>query len=147
MQLGGEHESYVLEGIERFTKRLRPYVQLEWVLLSHAGGNETRSRRQESAVILTKIKERDLVIVLDEHGAQLDSPQFAKQLEKWQLAARPIVFIIGGAYGVSDALLARADTVWSLGPLVFPHQLVRLVLIEQLYRGFAILAGSPYHHA
>lgn len=144
--IGKEHESYIKTGLELFTKRLRPHTNVEWVLLPYAGGDEVRSRRGESRLILDKIDERDLVVLLDERGTEWDSPGFAAQLDRWQGSGKRIVFVIGGAYGVSEELSKRSDFSWSLSALVFPHQLVRLLLLEQLYRGYAILAGSPYHH-
>jgi len=145
--IGREHESYVKEGLELFTKRLRPYAQVEWTLLPYAGGDEARSRREESRAVLARIDDRDLVILLDERGTEWDSPTLAAQLERWQGLGKRLVFIIGGAYGVSDELSARADFSWCLSKLVFPHQLVRLLLLEQLYRSYSILAGTPYHHS
>ena len=86
------------------------------------------------------------MILLDETGTLLDSPSLASHLEA-QMTQRRVTLIIGGAYGVSTELQQRADLVWSLSPLVFPHQLVRLILAEQLYRAQQIAASSAYHHA
>ena len=89
----------------------------------------------------------DYVILLDEIGDELDSPGFARLVDTAFTNARPVVLVIGGAYGVDDRIRQRADAVWSLSPLVFPHQLVRLILIEQLYPAQQITAGYPYHHS
>ena len=85
-------------------------------------------------------------MLLDERGDEIDSPQLARVLDNAFTVGRQITFIIGGAYGVDDRVHQRADFVWSLSPLVFPHQLVRLILSEQLYRAQQITAGHPYHH-
>jgi len=86
------------------------------------------------------------VIVLDDTGKQLSSASFSENLESWVMGDKDICFVIGGAYGVDDQLLAEADFVWSLGKLTLPHQLARLVLIEQLYRAVSIWENGNYHH-
>jgi 23S rRNA (pseudouridine1915-N3)-methyltransferase len=86
------------------------------------------------------------VVLLDERGVSLDSPALALKVDQLATQGKAITFLIGGAYGVTDALRKKADLVWSLSPLVFPHQLVRLILTEQLYRAQQILAGGSYHH-
>ncbi len=85
-------------------------------------------------------------IALDEHGEQLPSPAFAKRLERWSVAHGPLAFLVGDAYGHHAPSLALADAKLSLGPMVLPHQLAHLVLVEQLYRAATILAGTGYHH-
>src|SRR5699024_2652867 len=102
---------------------------------------------EESAAIAKHVRTTDYVILLDERGKNFTSPQLAQHVQQLFDTGRHPVFIIGGAYGVNDALRARADTVWSLSNLVFPHQLVRLMVVEQLYRAQEITAGRPYHHA
>jgi len=144
--IGKKHESYVREGVEDFTKRINRYTPVEWILLPHAGADEEASRRMESRAISEKFNNSSVIVLLDERGQMYDSPALARHLEQWQIGGRDVVFVIGGAYGVDDALQRRADYVWSLSQLVFPHQLVRLVLAEQLYRAFTILKGEPYHH-
>ena len=91
-------------------------------------------------------KERLQLIIAHERGKQFDSPALSRQIEQVFPTSKTPVFIIGGAYGVDDFLTSRANLVWSLSPLVFPHQLVRLILAEQLYRAQEIAAGHPYHH-
>lgn len=92
------------------------------------------------------LKPDDYVILLDERGKQFDSPALSAKLADIAAGARPVVIVIGGAYGVDERLLERADLIWSLSPLVFPHRLVRLILVEQLYRFQSIRAGQKYHH-
>ena len=87
------------------------------------------------------------MILLDENGRHFSSEEFARQLEKWQVAGdKNLVFIIGGAYGFGEALITRANMTLSLSQMTFSHQMVRLIFVEQLYRAFTILKGEPYHH-
>ncbi len=144
--IGKKHDSWVSEGIDRYESRLKkPYVT-EWVLLPHSALSDAAARQEESERILGKVSPQDFVILLDERGDELESPQLAHLLDNTFTAGRQIVVVIGGAYGVDDFVHQRADVVLSLSPLVFPHQLVRLILAEQLYRAQQITAGHPYHH-
>ena len=145
--VGKKHESWVVDGIERYQKRLHKPFMVEWVLLPHSARDGAIARQDESERILHKLTPQDYVVVLDERGKSLDSPALSKLCEQQFSASRHITIIIGGAYGVSDELRERADVVWSLSPLVFPHQLVRLILTEQLYRAQEIAASGPYHHS
>lgn len=144
--VGKKHEMWVREGIERYSERLGGPWATKWTLLPHSARDAREARQDESEAILSKLDSRDYVILLDERGRQLDSPDLSRLVAGLVDSARPIVFVIGGAYGVDDRLTARADFVWSLSPLVFPHQLVRLILAEQLYRAQAIDRNHPYHH-
>lgn len=147
LAVGKKHESWVAEGIERYQKRLKAPFLVEWVLMAHSALEADRARQEESGRILSGLPASAYVILLDERGRQLDSPSLAAVLQEQLNHSREIVLIIGGAYGVSNQLRQRADLVWSLSPLVFPHQLVRLLLIEQLYRSQQIITGGHYHHA
>lgn len=144
--IGKKHESWVFEGIVRYEKRLKAAFSSEWVFLPHSAYEGDRARQEESERILSRLDAHAYVIVLDERGKILDSPSLSRLLEEQFIHSRDVVLIIGGAYGVTEELRQRADLVWSLSPLVFPHQLVRLILIEQLYRAQEIGAGNPYHH-
>ena len=146
LAVGKKHDSWVSEGIERYQKRLKAPFLTEWVLLPHSSLDGVRARQDESERILLKLDAYDYVILLDERGKELDSPTFAGVLSERLDRSMKILVIIGGAFGVTDELRDRADLVWSLSPLVFPHQLVRLVLIEQLYRAQQIVLGGSYHH-
>ncbi len=146
LAIGKKHEPWVAEGIERFSKRLQPAYGAEWVLLAHSSLNGLSARHDESGRLLNRLNANDYVILLDERGQQLDSPAVARVLDQQLANGRKIVLTIGGAYGVDDSVRQRADLMWSLSKLVFPHQLVRLILIEQLYRAQAINLGHPYHH-
>lgn len=144
--IGKKHEAWVSDGIERYEKRLKQPFLIEWVLLPHSVKNGLAARQDESQRILSRLNAHDYVILLDERGKLLDSPGLSGTLSSQFDHSRPVTIIIGGAYGVDDSVHQRADLVWSLSPLVFPHQLVRLILAEQLYRAQEIAAGNPYHH-
>ena len=144
--IGKKHESWVAEGIERYQRRLkRPFV-IEWVFLPHSALPGDRARQEESQRILSHLNANDYVILLDERGESIDSPDLSKRLLKPLESSREVVIIIGGAYGVDNIIHHRADFVWSLSQLVFPHQLVRLILAEQIYRAQEIAGSKPYHH-
>lgn len=146
LAIGKKHEAWVTDGIERYQKRLRQPFLLEWAYLPHSAREGISARQEESERILSRLKNDDFVVLLDERGKMIDSPALASLLEQPLNTSRSIVLIIGGAYGVDDTVHSRADFIWSLSPLVFPHQLVRLLLAEQLYRAQEISAGNPYHH-
>ena len=114
--------------------------------MPHSALSGDRARQEESQRILSHLNANDYVILLDERGKSIDSPSFSKLLLSPLESSREVVIIIGGAYGVDDTIHHNADFVWSLSQLVFPHQLVRLILAEQIYRAQEIAGGKPYHH-
>jgi 23S rRNA (pseudouridine1915-N3)-methyltransferase len=131
--------------ITDYTKRLPRTISVTWQYLKHANtGDVTTSKHQESESILRVLSPSDYVILLDENGELITSTRLSRLLFD---AAKDVVFVIGGAYGVSDSVKNRANFVWSLSTLVFPHQIVRLLLSEQLYRAHAIHVNHPYHHS
>jgi 23S rRNA (pseudouridine1915-N3)-methyltransferase len=146
LAVGKKHEAWVEDGIRRYETRLKRPFNTEWVLLPHSSREGLAARQEESERLLSRLKTDDFVILLDERGKLYDSPAFSQLVLQPLESSRQVVMIIGGAYGVDDSVHARADSVWSLSPLVFPHQLVRLLLAEQLYRAQEIAAGHPYHH-
>lgn len=146
LAIGKRHEEWVIEGIQRYQKRLRAPFAVEWVLLPHSSLEGERARLEESERLIERLSADSYVVLLDERGVSLDSPALALKVDQLATQGKAITFLIGGAYGVTDALRKKADLVWSLSPLVFPHQLVRLILTEQLYRAQQILAGGSYHH-
>lgn len=143
--IGKKHESWITEGLNRYQKRLRGAFSVEWILLPYSSKNNHLARQAESEAILQRISQQDYVILLDERGSGLSSVELSQKLQTVS-SRQQIVFVIGGAYGVSQQLMERADFVWSLSKLVFPHMLVRLLLIEQIYRSQEISRGGPYHH-
>lgn len=146
LAIGKKHESWVVGGIRRYEVRLKRPFDVQWELLPHSSREGDVARQEESKRILTRLTPQDWVMLLDERGSLLDSPAVSKTLLQPLQASEKVCVIIGGAYGVDDALMNRANLIWSLSPLVFPHQLVRLMVIEQLYRAQEIRDGKPYHH-
>lgn len=143
--IGKKHEKWVKDGIDRYETRLRKPWDITWQYLPHSSLAAEAARAEESRRILEKVDRDDYLVLLDERGKMLNSPALARLLEA-QLGFKKVVLVIGGAYGVDDSVRARANTVWSLSDLVFPHQLVRLIITEQIYRAGEIAAGRPYHH-
>ncbi len=133
---------------DEYQKRLAPSAQIAWQLLPAQSSNQSPElhRSQESVAILGCLKSSDSVVLLDERGAQESNEQFAQRFNRLAGQRGRLVFIIGGAFGVSDEVRQRADYTWSLSKLVFPHKLVRVLLLEQLYRTQMVLRGHPYHH-
>ena len=144
--VGKKHESWVSEGIERYQKRLKAPFSLEWVLLPHSSLEGLSARQEESQRILSRLDAYDYVILLDERGKLIDSPIVSQLLEERLNSSQKIALVIGGAYGVNDEIRQRVNFTWSFSPLVFPHQLVRLLLVEQIYRAQEIARGGSYHH-
>ena len=107
-----------------------------------------RMKVLEEEMILKRLQPHHYLILLDERGKMLTSPQWAHQFQQcMNQGVKTLVILIGGAFGVSDAVKKKAQQCWSLSGLVFPHQLVRLIVAEQVYRSFSILNNSPYHHS
>ena len=146
LAVGKKHESWVADGIGRYEKRLRKPFDTSWQLLAHSAREGDAARSEESDRILAKVNTGEFVVLLDERGRNVPSPELAATLQRAFDASRTVVLVIGGAYGVDDRVRQRADFVWSLSKLVFPHQLVRLIVAEQLYRAQEIANGRPYHH-
>jgi 23S rRNA (pseudouridine1915-N3)-methyltransferase len=146
LAVGKKHENWVADGIDRYERRLRKPFDASWQLLPHSAREGEAARAEESERLLAKLDRDDFAVLLDERGENVDSPGLARLLRSALDASRPVALVIGGAYGVDDRVRRRADFVWSLSRLVFPHQLVRLIAAEQLYRAQEIAAGRPYHH-
>lgn len=144
--IGKKHEAWVQSGIERYQKRLRAPFDIEWVLLPHSSLEGMQARKEESERLLSRLSSTDYVLLLDETGKMTDSPSFSRMLDGAQASGKSVVFVIGGAYGVDERVQNRANGVLSLSPMVFPHQMVRLILVEQLYRAQEIARGGKYHH-
>ena len=145
LAVGKKHESWVSEGIGRYEKRLQRPFETSWQILPHSAREGDAARADESARLLAKINDEDYVVLLDERGTNLDSPSLSSYLLSSLQRSQPVVMIIGGAYGVDESIQQRANLIWSLSKLVFPHQLVRLILAEQIYRAQEIAGGRPYH--
>lgn len=149
--IGKGHESYVKEGIEDFTRRISKYYPIEWKIFSPAkqtaNSVENDIKKIEAQTILQALQKEDYVVLLDETGKQISSPQLASFIQNQaNSSVRQLVFLIGGAFGVDEIIKSRANFIWSFSQLVFPHQLVRLMLAEQIYRACTIIRNEKYHH-
>ena len=144
--VGKKHESWVHEGVERYEKRLRAPWNVDWVILPHSAREGQEARQEESERIIKHLKPDDIIVLLDERGKNLTSPALSQFLSDNLNQSKRIVLVIGGAYGVTDDFRQKATSVWSLSGLVFPHQLVRLIAVEQIYRAQEIAFGRNYHH-
>ena len=143
--VGKLKEKYLKDGIAEYIKRLGRFTKFESIELTDEKTPDNASEAENKA-ILAKVGDRDYVIALAIEGKQFPSEQFAKELEQATLRGySDITFIIGGSLGLSPKVKKRANQLMSFGLLTFPHQLMRLVLVEQIYRAFMIQQGSPYH--
>ena len=148
--VGKAHEPYVKEGIEIFTKRISHYYPIEWKIFPPAKTSEKfndQVKRNEAKQLLDAIQPGDILVALDETGRQWNSPELAAFIQqKANSSTKNLVFLIGGAYGLHETILNICNYKWSLSKLVFPHQLVRLILSEQVYRACTIIRNEKYHH-
>ena len=147
--IGKKVPAWVHSGVNEYSKRLRQDYDLNFIeiasSLSGAAADKKLKLRKEGDAILDKTKKEDYVIALDQRGAHINTSGLASKLDTYQNNVRKLVFLIGGADGLHESCLDRADEIWSLSELTFPHALVRVVLTEQLYRANSILRGHPYH--
>lgn len=142
LSIGKGKDALTDDLIKHFEMRILRYTPIEWVYLEHES-----TKVKEGEKLLSLIKKEDYVVLLDEKGKDMKSEAVAELIENRMLdSVKRMVFIIGGAYGVSDAIHVRANYTWKLSSLVFPHLLVRVILVEQLYRAMTILKGEKYHH-
>jgi 23S rRNA (pseudouridine1915-N3)-methyltransferase len=149
--VGKNNETYIKEGVEDFTRRISRYFKVEWHILpqpKNAGLlSEMDLKKKEGETILQLLGKDDYLVALDERGKQLSSEGLAAFIQaRANESNKQLIFLIGGAYGIDEAVLKRANYKWSLSQLVFPHQLVRLILAEQVYRACTILKNEKYHH-
>ena len=150
--VGKAHDPYVKEGIELFTKRIGNYYPAEWNIIAPpknaASLSETELKKKEGEIIIGLLQKEDQLFLLDERGKLPNNRQLSELIQsKADNGAKTLVFLIGGAFGVSEEVMKRANYTWSLSPLVFPHQLVRLMLAEQVYRACTIARNEKYHHS
>lgn len=151
--VGKIKEKYLRDGIEEYKKRLSRYCSIELIEIPDEKAPETLSEKEGEQVkikegqgILKHIKEGTYVIALDIKGKNLSSEEFSNTLKDLALTGKSsIAFIIGGSLGISKEVLQRADYSLSFSKMTFPHQLMRMILLEQIYRGFKIIKGEPYH--
>lgn len=150
IQIGKTEEKYLKEGISIYEKRLKHYTKFEVEEIAALKGaknlSQEEQKKKEGELLLDKLSNSDFVILLDEVGKEFNSPKFAQFLQKKMNSGLDITFIIGGPFGFSDEIYARANDKVALSQLTLTHQMVRLFFTEQLYRGFTILKGEKYHH-
>lgn len=140
--VGKMNQKYLDQGINYYQKQLP--VKLEWIEVSDEAS--IQGIHLEGERILSKIKDSDLVVALAIEGKMMDSEGFAKMLDESETYHQgDLVFVIGGSYGLSESITRRANQKISFSKMTFPHQLMRLILIEQIYRGYMILKNHPYH--
>lgn len=149
--IGKNNEAYIKEGVEDFTKRISKYYPVEWTIIplpKNAGMmSEMDLKKKEGEIVLEWLNKDDCLVALDEKGKQFTSEALADFIMKrGNESLKNLVFLIGGAFGLDEGVLKRANYKWSLSHLTFPHQLVRLMLAEQVYRACTILRNEKYHH-
>ena len=151
LTVGKTDVPWVKAGLDLYVSRLRHYVPFSLTelpaLKNVSALSQELIKEREGALLLGALAPSDELVLLDEHGVSLRSLDFARKIEsRLSRGGRDLVFAIGGAYGFSPAVHERADAEISLSPMTFPHQMVRTIFAEQLYRAFTILRGEPYHH-
>ena len=148
--VGKTVDKNIIKGIEDYVGRIGHYMPFEIIVIPELKNTKKLStasqKDMEGELILKQLQPSDTVVLLDEHGKEYRSIEFASWIEKQQQTARTLVFVVGGPYGFSDAVYARSNSKLSLSKMTFSHQMVRTIFAEQLYRAFTIMQGEPYHH-
>lgn len=149
--VGKTSRSFVEEGFDVYFERIKNYTEIKTVVISDIQKKKNLSieeiKQKEAVEILKKIPEKSFTILLDENGKSLSSVEFSKFIEnKINTNVKELVFIIGGAYGVSDKIRQASNYVLSMSAMTFTHQFIRLLLAEQIYRAFSIMKNEPYHN-
>ena len=150
MVVGKTTDSRIQAIIEDYQQRLRHYVPFDFVIIPDVKNAKSLSEEQlksaEGEAILSRLTPAMEVVLLDEHGREFRSIEYAQWLQKKMGAGKDLTLIIGGAYGFSKEVYARADGKLSLSQMTFSHQMIRIMAIEQIYRAMTILRNEPYHH-
>jgi 23S rRNA (pseudouridine1915-N3)-methyltransferase len=146
--VGKSHDPIYRDAITEFTTRISRHYEVEWKFVSASGRDGIGASLDEGGEILRLLKSNDFLVALDEKGKEMTTENLAKFLDiRISDSGRRLVFLIGGAYGLSPDVLKRADTVLSLSKLTLPHQLVRVIITEAIYRANSVVRGEKYHHA
>lgn len=144
--VGSIKETYLKEAIEEYKKRLTKYTNLEIIEVKDEGLlDETKTLQKEAEKIMKYLTDKDYIITLEIEGIELSSPEFAKKLDQLFIENSNIVFIIGGSYGLSQTIKEKSSLHLSFSKMTFPHQLFRVLLLEQLYRAYKIMNNEKYH--
>ncbi|MEO8795064.1 MAG: 23S rRNA (pseudouridine(1915)-N(3))-methyltransferase RlmH [Daejeonella sp.] len=151
LTIGKTEDKYLIEGIEKYLKRLKHYINFKIIEIPDLKNTKNLSQDQQKAkeaeLILKQVENTDQLVLLDEKGMEFSSTHFSGFLSKKMLSSvQHLVFVIGGPYGFDPNVYQRADDKISLSRMTFSHQMVRLFFVEQVYRAFTILKGEPYHH-
>ena len=151
LTVGRTDVEWVRKGLDLYVSRLRHYVPFSLIEIPELKNVSALAREQikqkEGELVLKALKPSDCVILVDERGREYRSIEFSAMLEdRMSRGGRDLVFVVGGAYGFSDAVYSRSDEKISLSKMTFSHQMVRTIFAEQLYRAFTIMKGEPYHH-
>tara|TARA_Y100000766_G_C18458356_1_gene389346 strand:+ start:82 stop:555 length:474 start_codon:yes stop_codon:yes gene_type:complete len=151
LAIGKTDHKHLIKLIEEYEKRLKHYVKFELAIIPDVKNaknlSEIQQKEKEGELILSKLQNTDVLVLLDDKGKQFTSIEFSKYLQKKMNAGiKQLVLVIGGPYGFSDAVYAKAQGKISLSKMTFSHQMIRLFIVEQIYRGFTILKNEPYHH-
>jgi 23S rRNA (pseudouridine1915-N3)-methyltransferase len=143
----GKLRSYFREACDDYLRRIGRYGPVSVREVREAGRAATAAlrRRQEADRLRSELPPRAVVVVLDRAGSSWSSDELARRLERWRVGAVPVALVVGGAFGLDPELIRSAAHRWSLGPLTLPHELARVVVLEQWYRAWTILRGEPYH--
>ena len=148
--VGKTNDKHFQEGIDDYCQRIGHYMPFSITVIPELKNTKSLSFQQqkerEGELILAKLQSSDHVVLLDEHGKDFRSVEFARWIEQKNASVRRLVFVIGGPYGFSEAVYSRANEKISLSKMTFSHQMVRLVFVEQIYRACTIIKGEPYHH-
>ncbi len=149
--IGKTTEKYLVQGENEYLKRLKHYLRVETNVISDLKNTkkltEEQQKQKEGELILNQLTETDFVVLLDENGKLYSSVDFSDFIEKKTISGlKNLVFVVGGPYGFSNDLYARANAEISLSKMTFSHQMVRMIFLEQLYRAMTIIRGEPYHH-
>lgn len=142
----GRLRPYYRAACDDYLRRLGRYARLEErEVRETATASPAVGQRKDDTVLLARVPDRATLAALTREGSAWSSRELARRVERWRTSGKPLVLAIGGSWGLGPAVLERADARWSLGPLTLPHELARVVVLEQLYRAFTMLEGHPYH--
>jgi 23S rRNA (pseudouridine1915-N3)-methyltransferase len=147
LSVGKDRSGLFAPGVEEYVRRLGHTAKVQVFELPESKASGLKAKEEEGKALLAKLSARDVLVALDERGKGLSSVDFAKFLGRQQDSGRDVAFVIGGDEGLSDEVRQKASLVLSLSAMTLPHRLARLMLVEQVYRGFSILRGEPYHKA
>lgn len=148
--VGKTNDKNITKGIDDYVGRVKHYMPFDIEVIPELKNTknltQSNQKEMEAEQILKRLQPSDTVVLLDEHGKEYRSIEFARWIEKQQQTARSLVFIIGGPYGFADSVYERSDAKLSLSKMTFSHQMIRLLFVEQIYRACTIIKGEPYHH-